>query len=83
MKRFYYEQDGDAKKNSSANAHYVVDRYANPMSDQRRTDIPHQFSGAAMRAAGLKLAAKWNDDPPWPVWDTIQYERDGGKHEQQ
>lgn len=76
-RRFYYEQDGDARKNSCANSHYVVDRYADPCSDQARTDVEFQFNGAAMARAGRKLAAEWNENPPWEPWDTIQAERDG------
>lgn len=75
--RFYYEQDGDGPKNSSSNEHYVVDSYADPWSDRIRTDIPHEFSGAAMARKGRKLAAEWNANPPWPVWDTIAAKRDG------
>jgi len=79
MKRFYYEQDGDAPKNSLANAHYVIDRYADPFSDQARTDIPLLASGAMMAREGRRVAAQMNEKPPWPVWDTIQAERDGYK----
>lgn len=76
MKRFYYEQDGDAPKNSSANAHYVIDSFADPFSDQYRTDIPHD-TGAAMAREGRRLAAEFNAQPPWPVWDTIAAENAG------
>ena len=68
-RRFYPESDGDPGRRT----HYVIDRYADPMSDRRRTDC--QSHGDAM-----KLARGWNLLPPWPVWDTIQAERDGYKH---
>lgn len=76
MKRFYYEQDGDAAKNSASNAHYVIDRYADPFGDQYRTDIPHD-TGSAMARTGRRLAAEFNARPPWAVWDTIAAEKDG------
>lgn len=79
MGRFYYEQDGDCPKNSSHNEHYVVDSYADPCSDQIRTDIPWQLSGAKMRRAGINLAKQFNANPPWPVWDTIAAKRDNYK----
>jgi ribosomal protein L39E len=65
VKRFYYESDGGP----GLKTHYVVDRYADPMSDQRRTDVK-------TRREGRKLAKQYNANPPWPVWDTIQAERD-------
>ena len=79
MNRFYYEQDGDGQKNSLTNAHYVIDRYADPFGDQHRTDIPPRSSGATMAREGRKLAVQWNKNPPWSVWDTIQAKRDDYK----
>lgn len=66
MKRFYYESDGDAHDRT----HYVIDRYADPLGDQGRTDVDSRREGRA-------LARQWNQNPPWPAWDTIQAERDG------
>lgn len=63
--RFYAESDGDIGNRTF----YVVDKYADPISDQSRTDCE------SMRAARA-LARDWNANPPWPVWDTIQAERD-------
>lgn len=67
MKRFYYESDGGP----GGKTHYVVDRYADPMGDSRRTDVES-------RRDGLRLARQYNESSPWPVWDTIQYRRDEG-----
>lgn len=75
--RFYYEQDGDAPKGSNANSHYVVDPYADPLSEQARTDVPKQGSGAATARKGRQMAKEFNERPPWPPWDTIAAERDG------
>jgi hypothetical protein len=67
--RFYYESDGGPGRKS----HYVVDRYADPGSEQGRTDFD-------TRREARKKAREWNENPPWPVWDTIQAERDGYEH---
>jgi len=73
MERFYYESDGcGTYDRAGRKCHYVVDRFADPLGDQRRTDVES-------RAKGRKLARKWNARPPWPPWDTIQAEREGYK----
>src|SRR6056297_1630950 len=77
MSRFYYEQDGDAPKNSSANAHYVVDVFADPIGPHATTDVPFDFSGAKMARMGRKLADRMNANPPWPPWDVLAVERSG------
>lgn len=64
--RFYAESDGGPGRRTF----YVVDRYADPLSDNRRTDC--ESMGEAR-----KLALTWNASPPWPVWDDIQAARDG------
>lgn len=69
IKRFYYESDGYKPGYST---HYVVDRYANPMGNQGRTDV-------GSRGEGRKLAREWNRNPPWPPWDDIQAARDNYK----
>lgn len=66
MRRFYHESDGGP----GHKFHYVVDRYADPLGDQRRTDVES-------RGDGLRLAREWNTKPPWPAWDDIQARRDG------
>ena len=63
--RFYAEKDGDPGRM----AYYVVDRYADPLSEQRATDCNNM-------AEARKLAKAWNTTPPWPAWDTIQEARD-------
>lgn len=62
--RFYHESDNGS--------HYVVDKYANPLGDDRRTDVES-------RREGRRLAREWNEKPPRPPWDDIQAERDGYK----
>jgi hypothetical protein len=64
--RFYHESDG---YKPGYRTHYVVDRYANPLGNQRRTDV-------GSRGEGRKLAREWNLNPPWPPWDDIQADRD-------
>ena len=64
--RFYAESDGD----DGNRRFYVVDTYANPLDDNRRTDCNS-------RRNARKLAAMWNDRPPWSAWDAIQAQRDG------
>ncbi len=74
MSRFYHESDG---ARDGYRCHYVVDRYADPLGDQRRTDV-------GSRGEGRWLAREWNINPPWPPWDDIQAARDnytGGKRE--
>lgn len=68
--RFYYESDGGGLGKTGRRTHYVVDRYADPLSDEKRTDCES-------RSGALKLTAQFNENPPWPVWDTVQAERDG------
>lgn len=65
MKRFYAESDGGPGHMS----HYVVDRYADPIGDNHRTDCNTCREARA-------LARQWNEVPPWPAWDTIQEARD-------
>lgn len=66
MARFFYESDGGV----GSRAHYVVDRYADPLGDLRRRDV-------ASRGEGLRLARELNSAPDVPVWDTVQAARDG------
>jgi len=68
MLRFYAESDGDPGRMS----YYVVDSYADPLGDHRRTDC-------ASRGEARKLAREFNANPPWPAWDTIQEARDKEK----
>lgn len=63
--RFYYESDG----NLGNKTYYVVDAYADPLGDQKRTDCDS-------RGDARSLARCWNESPPWPPWDIIQAERD-------
>ena len=65
--RFYYESDGGGLGKTGNRTHYVIDRYANPLSDNRRTDCDSR----------RKLAREYNESPPWPAWDDIQATRDG------
>lgn len=67
--RFYAESDGGGIHKTGYQTFYVVDRYADPLGNQRRTDC------ASMGEAG-KLARQWNAAPPWPAWDDIQAKRD-------
>lgn len=70
-KRFYAESDGGGVGDGhGTKAHYVVDRYADPLGDQRRTDCES-------RIAARNLAQDWNTQSPWPAWDDIQAARDG------
>lgn len=64
--RFYAESDGPA---AGGWTFYVVDRYADPLGDRRRTDC--ESMGIAR-----KLARQYNAAPPWPAWDNIQAKRD-------
>jgi len=64
--RFYSESDGDPPNV----AFYVVDRYGDPLGEQRTTLCKTR------REASL-LAMKWCKDAPWTPWDLIQAERDG------
>lgn len=67
--RFYHESDGDR---DGHRWHYVVDRYADPLGSQRRTDV-------GSRGEARRLAREWNKNPPWLPWDTIQAARDNYK----
>jgi len=70
MFRFYHESDGGGIGGGPGyRCHYVVDRYANPLSNQRRTDV-------GSRGEARKLAKAWNQNPPWSAWDDIQEARD-------
>jgi hypothetical protein len=66
--RFYAERDGGPGPLWA----YVVDRYADPLGEQRRTDCP------SWRAA-RQLARQFNAQPPWPPWDTLQAARDNSQ----
>ena len=75
MIRYYYEQDGDAPKNSSANSHYVVDCYADPTGDTP-IPVPFDFSGATMARKGRLLASMLNEHPHEEPWDTRAAQKD-------
>ncbi|MHA2043397.1 MAG: hypothetical protein ACW99G_01310 [Candidatus Thorarchaeota archaeon] len=73
--RYYAESDGPPWQ------FYVIDRYGDPMQDHDRTDVVMEdycTRGVGMNRA-RKLAKEFNENPPYPVWDTIQAERDGYK----
>ena len=69
--RFYAESDGGGTYGGDGSrSHYVVDRYADPLGDHRRTDCES-------RKGARELATEWNAQAPWPAWDDIQAARDG------
>ena len=68
--RFYYESDGDPGRRT----HYVVDHYADPMSDQGRTDC-------SSKAEAQRVSREFNVNPPWPIWDLIQQQSDKEKYD--
>ncbi len=67
-RRFYAESDGVPNDMH----YYVVDKYADPVSIQRRTDCE------SMREA-RKLARLYNENSPWPIWDVVQAKRDASQ----
>jgi len=80
--RFYFESDGDGPKYSRSNEYYVVDSYGNPSKNQDRIDIKHfgEFgskSGRQMAKEARNLAADYNKNPPWPIWDMKAAKRHG------
>jgi len=64
--RFYAESDGDVGNM----AHYVVDRYGDPLSGQASTMCKS-------RREADQMAVDFNEDPPWKAWDYLQAEVDG------
>ena len=65
MERFHYESDGGP----GYVTHYVVDRFADPLGENRRTDFES-------RREALVAAREMNANPPWAIWDTIQAARE-------